>query len=64
MNYRCYFFGFSGHFVGSHAFDAKDDEEALILARRLYAIYAESVRWAYGLELWQRGRLVHTEPKA
>ncbi len=64
MHYRCYFLGSGGNFVGVNEFDAKDDEEALLLARRLYAIHAESVRWHYGFEVWEQGRLVRSESKA
>jgi hypothetical protein len=61
-DYRCYFLAADGRFVGVETFPAKDDEEALLLARRLYAIHAESViPRHYGFELWQRSRRVHTE---
>jgi hypothetical protein len=63
--YRCYFLGADGRFVAVESFPAKDDDEALLLARRLYAIHAESIvpRY-YGFELWQRARRVHSEPMA
>lgn len=64
MHYRCYFFGSSDNFAGFNEFDAKDDAEALIESRRLYAIHAQGVRWHFGFELWEGARLVHTEPKA
>jgi hypothetical protein len=63
-DYRCYFLGTDGRFVGVETFPAKDDAEALLLARRLYAIHAESVVARHsGFELWQRMRRVHIESK-
>jgi hypothetical protein len=62
-DYRCYFLGADGRFVGVETFPATDDDEALLLARRLYAIHAESVvPQHHGFERWQGARRVHTEP--
>ena len=61
--YRCYFLGRDGQFVGAETFPAKDDHEALWLARRLYAIRAECAdTWHYGFEVWHGPRRVHSEP--
>jgi hypothetical protein len=63
LEYWCYFVGQNGQLVSATAIKAKDDEEAVVLARRLYEVHAESVAWADGFRLWQRGRLVHSEPQ-
>ena len=61
-DYRCYFLGPDGGFVAVETFHAKDDDEALQLARRLYAIHVESnASRYYGFELWQRSRRVYSE---
>jgi hypothetical protein len=63
--YRCYFLGTDGRFVGVETFLAKDDDEALLLARRLYAIHAESDEARHhGFEVWQGPRRVHSFPQA
>jgi hypothetical protein len=60
-SYRVYFLGSNSRFVGVNEIKAKDDSEALMLAHRLYLIHQESVRWSFGFELWNHGRLVHKD---
>jgi hypothetical protein len=59
--YRVYFLASNSRFVGVNEFQAKDDSEALTLARRLYSIHQESVHWSSGFEIWNHGRMVHRE---
>jgi hypothetical protein len=63
-NYRCYFLAANGRFVAVETFPAKDDEEAILMARVLYAAQAQSgVTRHYGFELWQDTRRVYSEAK-
>jgi hypothetical protein len=64
LTFRCYFIGRDGQFISVEQFKAKDDEEALMLARRLYEIHGETVGWRYGFEVWQGARRVHSELQA
>lgn len=56
-SYRCYFRSLTGRFGSRHDFEAESDEEAIIIARRLYA--DEEVK--SGFELWDGARLVAVE---
>ncbi len=41
LDYRCYFLDVEGHIRTRREFEAKDDAEGILLARGLYAVYAE-----------------------
>ena len=56
-SYRCYFRGLTGRFGSRHDFDAETDDEAIAIARRLYA--GEEVK--SGFELWNGAQLVLAE---
>jgi len=61
LDYRCYFLDAEGHIRSRREFEAKDDTEGVVLARALYAVYAECAPSHHGFELWQRSRLILTE---
>ena len=63
LGYRCYFIGQNGQFISVTVIKAEDDDEALMLAQRLYAIHAESVLPHCGFEIWEGARRVYSEPK-
>ena len=59
--YRCYFLDAEGHICSRREFEARDDGEAIILARALYALYVECALSHHGFELWRRSRRVLIE---
>ena len=61
LDYRCYFLDAEGHIRTRREFEAKDDAEGVLLARALYAVYAECAVSHHGFELWQRSRRVVAE---
>jgi hypothetical protein len=55
--YRCLFLQSDGCIAAREEFDAETDNDAVIVARALYAERAERD----GLELWNKERRVHCE---
>jgi hypothetical protein len=55
--YRCYFIGSHGQLVGAENVDGANDEEAIAIARRLFAQKA----YASGFELRQGQRRIATQ---
>jgi hypothetical protein len=55
--YRCYFIGSDGQLVGAETVVSESDDDAIVVANRLYAAKA----FASGFELWQGEHLVSRE---
>lgn len=55
--YRCDFLGPDGRLAAQRTFEADSDDDAIIVARALYAERASRD----GIELWQNGRRVYEE---
>jgi hypothetical protein len=59
--YRCYFIGSDGQLVGAETIVSESDDNAIVVANRLYAAKA----FASGFELWQgEHQVIREEIKA